>query len=152
MEKPDYLTTLLTAAVVGRNCVYSSLERVAEKNKMRPAECVLIFTLATNEEVKTVKEVAIASGVKKDKLEMISESLCYRGYIDFKQNKKGTKQNQMFLTEKGEKVAVECIAVFDHFIKSLIEGIPEENLEMCDDVLNTMFQNILAYIEKIEGQ
>lgn len=102
----------------------------------------LMLLVHINKDVKTAKDVAKFSELKRGNISLIVESLSCRGFINQLSVEGDRRMKRLVLTPKCTEILKECDEKIIQLLKISMEGISVEEIQQAKQVFAKMYQNI----------
>ncbi|WP_281366443.1 MarR family winged helix-turn-helix transcriptional regulator [Paraliobacillus salinarum] len=123
----------------------SKLFEEALDNEFRPyhitrSQWTAMYYIYNNERI-TQKELADKMSIKEPSVVRLIQKMESEGFLYRLESVKDKRIKQLELSPKGEKGYHELLPIAENFKNYVVEGIPEEDLEIFKQVLETMTKN-----------
>lgn len=138
----EQASSTMTFAYLQRAWMQRHLEVISKKYKLKMSDLNLMLLVHINKDVKTAKDVAKFSELKRGNISLIVESLSYRGFINQLSVEGDRRMKRLVLTPKCEEILKECDEKMIQLLKISMEGISVEELQQAKQVFAKMYQNI----------
>ncbi len=99
-----------------------------------------MYYIYNNERI-TQKELADKMSIKEPSVVRLIQKMESEGFLYRLESVKDKRIKQLELSPKGEKGYHELLPIAENFKNYVVEGIPEEDLEIFKQVLETMTKN-----------
>lgn len=138
----EQASTTMTFAYLQRAWMQRHLEVISKKYKLKMSDLNLMLLVHINKDVKTAKDVAKFSELKRGNISLIVESLSCRGFINQLSVEGDRRMKRLVLTPKCEEILKECDEKIIQLLKISLEGISVEEIQQAKQVFAKMYQNI----------
>lgn len=138
----EQASTTMTFAYLQRAWMQRHLEVISKKYKLKMSDLNLMLLVHINKDVKTAKDVAKFSELKRGNISLIVESLSCRGFINQLSVEGDRRMKRLVLTPKCEEILKECDEKIIQLLKISLEGISAEEIQQAKQVFAKMYQNI----------
>lgn len=138
-------------SLVIKSYLYETVRPIARKYSLKITDIMVIFLLATNKEIKTATDISKHSDMKRGNISIIIDALMNKGYIEQEEVKEDRRQKYLHLTPISQDIVADCVLAVRRMIKILIKGIPAKDIQVCDAILNKMFDNLIEYAKQIDS-
>lgn len=119
-----------------------------KKYNLSHNEVKLIEFLYEEETYNSAKYISELTGMKKGIISIYIEKMIKKGWIIQEEDKDDRRKKRLFLTDKSKSVMGEIKKLQEELNKSLIEGIPKEDIEISDSVYERIYENIKKLSKK----
>ena len=119
------------------------LEPIAKKYKLKMSDLSLMLLLHINKEIKTAKDVANFSDLKRGNISLLVESLSCRGFIKQLAVEGDRRMKRLVLTSKCDEILKQCDEILLVLFELMIEGVAEDELLGARQVFIKMYENII---------
>lgn len=138
----EQASSTMTFAYLQRAWMQRHLEVISKKYKLKMSDLNLMLLVHINKDVKTAKDVAKFSELKRGNISLIVESLSCRGFINQLSVEGDRRMKRLVLTPKCEEILKECDEKIIQLLKISMEGISMEEIQQAKQVFTKMYQNI----------
>lgn len=138
----EQASSTMTFAYLQRAWMQRHLEVISKKYKLKMSDLNLMLLVHINKDVKTAKDVAKFSVLKRGNISLIVESLSCRGFINQLSVEGDRRMKRLVLTPKCEEILKECDEKIIQLLKISMEGISMEEIQQAKQVFTKMYQNI----------
>ena len=138
----EHISSMMNFVNIQRLWMQRHLEPIAKKYKLKMSDLSLMLLLHINKELKTAKDIAMFSDLKRGNISLIVESLSCRGFIKQLAVEGDRRMKKLELTSKCDGVLNECDEILLALFKIMIEGIAEDELLRAKEVFVQMYKNI----------
>lgn len=138
----EQASSTMTFAYLQRAWMQRHLEVISKKYKLKMSDLNLMLLVHINKDVKTAKDVAKFSELKRGNISLIVESLSCRGFINQLSVEGDRRMKRLVLTPKCEEILKECDEKIIQLLKISMEGISVEEIQQAKQVFAKMYQNI----------
>lgn len=138
----EQASSTMTFAYLQRVWMQRHLEVISKKYKLKMSDLNLMLLVHINKDVKTAKDVAKFSELKRGNISLIVESLSCRGFINQLSVEGDRRMKRLVLTPKCEEILKECDEKIIQLLKISMEGISVEEIQQAKQVFAKMYQNI----------
>ena len=138
----EQASSTMTFAYLQRAWMQRHLEVISKKYKLKMSDLNLMLLVYINKDVKTAKDVAKFSELKRGNISLIVESLSCRGFINQLSVEGDRRMKRLVLTPKCEEILKECDEKIIQLLKISMEGISVEEIQQAKQVFAKMYQNI----------
>lgn len=138
----EQASSTMTFAYLQRAWMQRHLEVISKKYKLKMSDLNLMLLVHINKDVKTAKDVAKFSELKRGNISLIVESLSCRGFINQLSVEGDRRMKRLVLTPKCEEILKECDEKIIQLLKISLEGISAEEIQQAKQVFAKMYQNI----------
>lgn len=142
MQFIEQASSTMTFAYLQRAWMQRHLEVISKKYKLKMSDLNLMLLVHINKDVKTAKDVAKFSELKRGNISLIVESLSCRGFINQLSVEGDRRMKRLVLTPKCEEILKECDEKIIQLLKISMEGISVEEIQQAKQVFAKMYQNI----------
>lgn len=115
---------------------------------LRPSFLEILLHICENEGA-SIKEIGIASGLKKQTMTSHLNELEKRGYIQRRINDKDKREQNIFLTGYGEKFKLNLFESINYLQRSYAEVVGEVELDRIELLLTNFHQKLLSKTENL---
>lgn len=148
VEFIEQASSTMTFAYLQRTWMQRHLEVISKKYKLKMSDLNLMLLVHINKDVKTAKDVAKFSELKRGNISLIVESLSCRGFINQLSIEGDRRMKRLVLTPKCDEILKECDEMIIQLLKISMEGISIEEIHQARQVFLKMYQNITKEEEK----
>ncbi len=148
VEFIEQTSSTMTFAYLQRTWMQRHLEVISKKYKLKMSDLNLMLLVHINKDVKTAKDVAKFSELKRGNISLIVESLSCRGFINQLSIEGDRRMKRLVLTPKCDEILKECDEMIIQLLKISMEGISIEEIHQARQVFLKMYQNITKEEEK----
>lgn len=148
VEFIEQTSSTMTFAYLQRTWMQRHLEVISKKYKLKMSDLNLMLLVHINKDVKTAKDVAKFSELKRGNISLIVESLSCRGFINQLSIEGDRRMKRLVLTPKCDEILKECDEMLIQLLKISMEGISIEEIHQARQVFLKMYQNITKEEEK----
>lgn len=138
----EQASSTMTFAYLQRAWMQRHLEVISKKYKLKMSDLNLMLLVHINKDVKTAKDVAKFSELKRGNISLIVESLSCRGFINQLSVEGDRRMKRLVLTPKCDEILKECDEMIIQLLKISMEGISIEEIQQAKQVFTKMYQNI----------
>lgn len=138
----EQASSTMTFAYLQRAWMQRHLEVISKKYKLKMSDLNLMLLVHINKNVKTAKDVAKFSELKRGNISLIVESLSCRGFINQLSVEGDRRMKRLVLTPKCTEILKECDEKIIQLLKISMEGISVEEIQQAKQVFAKMYQNI----------
>lgn len=138
----EQASSTMTFAYLQRAWMQRHLEVISKKYKLKMSDLNLMLLVHINKDVKTAKDVAKFSELKRGNISLIVESLSCRGFINQLSVEGDRRMKRLVLTPKCTEILKECDEKIIQLLKISMEGISVEEIQQAKQVFAKMYQNI----------
>lgn len=138
----EQASSTMTFAYLQRAWMQRHLEVISKKYKLKMSDLNLMLLVHINKDVKTAKDVAKFSELKRGNISLIVESLSCRGFINQLSVEGDRRMKRLVLTPKCEEILKECDEKIIQLLKISLEGISVEEIQQAKQIFAKMYQNI----------
>ena len=138
----EQASSTMTFAYLQRAWMQRHLEVISKKYKLKMSDLNLMLLVHINKDVKTAKDVAKFSELKRGNISLIVESLSCRGFINQLSVEGDRRMKRLVLTPKCDEILKECDEKIIQLLKISMEGISMEEIQQAKQVFTKMYQNI----------
>lgn len=138
----EQASSTMTFAYLQRAWMQRHLEVISKKYKLKMSDLNLMLLVHIKKDVKTAKDVAKFSELKRGNISLIVESLSCRGFINQLSVEGDRRMKRLVLTPKCEEILKECDEKIIQLLKISMEGISMEEIQQAKQVFTKMYQNI----------
>ena len=142
MQFIEQTSSTMTFAYLQRAWMQRHLEVISKKYKLKMSDLNLMLLVHINKDVKTAKDVAKFSELKRGNISLIVESLSCRGFINQLSVEGDRRMKRLVLTPKCDEILKECDEMIIQLLKISMEGISMEEIQQAKQVFTKMYQNI----------
>ncbi len=151
LKKEDFMCTelerfhfpmLMELSVYNRHYVANALTPIAKENDLKMSEVSLLLLLYLNPSVKTAKEIACLGELKRGNISVLVESLSKRGLISQVEDVEDRRKKTLELTSEASGIIESCKGILVDMLKISFNGIPEDELKICEKVFMKMYDNM----------
>lgn len=107
-----------------------------------PNEILVLMFLSNNPDFDTAKDIAYYRNISKGLIAKSVESLAEQGFLILKKDEKDRRKIHLILSEKSQAVVEHIREISKDFQEQLLEGVPEEYLEILDKTSSIMEKNL----------
>ena len=118
-------------------------EKISHKYGISNFEINILFMLKWNPECDTARDLVEKMNLSKSNVSTAIDNLCKKGYLKGFQDEQDRRYIHLKIQEPAEVIIDEAFKIHDEFMNTITEGIPEEKLEMCKDVLEQLVSNLV---------
>lgn len=148
VELIEQASSAMTFAYLQRTWMQRHLEVISKKYKLKMSDLNLMLLVHINKDVKTAKDVAKFSELKRGNISLIVEYLSCRGFINQLSIEGDRRMKRLVLTPKCDEILKECDEMIIQLLKISMEGISIEEIHQARQVFLKMYQNITKEEEK----
>lgn len=112
-----------------------------------PNEILVLMFLSNNPDFDTAKDIAYYRNISKGLIAKSVESLAEQGFLILKKDEKDRRKIHLILSEKSQAVVERIREISKDFQEQLLEGVPEEYLEILDKTSSIMEKNLEKMME-----
>lgn len=112
-----------------------------------PNEILVLMFLSNNPDFDTAKDIAYYRNISKGLIAKSVESLAEQGFLILKKDEKDRRKIHLILSEKSQAVVEHIREISKDFQEQLLEGVPEEYLEILDKTSSIMEKNLEKMME-----
>lgn len=112
-----------------------------------PNEILVLMFLSNNPNFDTAKDIAYYRNISKGLIAKSVESLAEQGFLILKKDEKDRRKIHLILSEKSQAVVERIREISKDFQEQLLEGVPEEYLEILDKTSFIMEKNLEKMME-----
>lgn len=138
----EQASSTMTFAYLQRAWMQRHLEVISKKYKLKMSDLNLMLLVHINKDVKTAKDVAKFSELKRGNISLIVESLSCHGFINQLSVEGDRRMKRLVLTSKCEEILKECDEKIIQLLEISMEGISVEEIQQAKQVFAKMYQNI----------
>lgn len=139
----EHISSMMNFVNIQRLWMQRHLEPIAKKYKLKMSDLSLMLLLHINKELKTAKDIAMFSDLKRGNISLIVESLSCRGFIKQLAVEGDRRMKKLELTSKCDEILEECDEIMVKLFKLSLDGIEEEDLLRAREVFTKMYENII---------
>ena len=135
----EQASSTMTFAYLQRAWMQRHLEVISKKYKLKMSDLNLMLLVHINKDVKTAKDVAKFSELKRGNISLIVESLSCRGFINQLSVEGDRRMKRLVLTPKCTEILKECDEKIIQLLKISMEGISVEEIQQAKQVFAKMY-------------
>ncbi len=139
----EHISSMMNFVNIQRLWMQRHLEPIAKKYKLKMSDLSLMLLLHINKEIKTAKDVANFSDLKRGNISLLVESLSCRGFIKQLAVEGDRRMKRLVLTSKCDEILKQCDEILLVLFKLMVEGVAEDELLGARQVFIKMYENII---------
>ncbi len=139
----EHISSMMNFVNIQRLWMQRHLEPIAKKYKLKMSDLSLMLLLHINKEIKTAKDVANFSDLKRGNISLLVESLSCRGFIKQLAVEGDRRMKRLVLTSKCDEILKQCDEILLVLFELMIEGVAEDELLGARQVFIKMYENII---------
>lgn len=149
VEFIEHVSPMMNYGYIQKTWLEKHFKPICKKFRLKMSDLSLILLLHINHEIHTAKDVSKFSDLKRGNISLIVEYLSCRGMIEQKSIEGDRRMKELVLTDKCDELLEEADEVLCFHLKTLFEGISEEDLDNCKKVFMKMYENLLKSGSKV---
>ena len=139
----EHISSMMNFVNIQRLWMQRHLEPIAKKYKLKMSDLSLMLLLHINKEIKTAKDVANFSDLKRGNISLLVESLSCRGFIKQLAVEGDRRMKRLVLTSKCDEILKQCDEILLVLFELMIEGVSDDELLGARQVFIKMYENII---------